>query len=52
MAIDVFNEFCRSLVPTIGKLKLKICSRKLEIRDFELILCVKRSDRHFKYLYI
>lgn len=39
MSIDVFSKFCRSLVSTIGKPKLKICAF-FEVRDFDLILCI------------
>lgn len=39
MSVDEFNRFCKCLVPTIlEKLKLKICIRKFEIRNFGFIL--------------
>lgn len=38
MPIDIFNKFCISLVPRTRKLMLKICTRNLEIRDFDFIV--------------
>lgn len=40
MSIDVLNKFCKNLVPKTRKLKVKVCTRKFEMRDFDFIIYI------------